>query len=200
MDEQQFSSTPAAPVSSTDDGGAVPERPWFVLRVKSRAEKTVRENLVRMGFDAIAATRFEYHTWRRGEQRKVERVLIPSVVFVRMNKSDQLAILHCPGVSSFMYDPLKRKGSINSWETLARISNRDMQVFRQMLAQEDVEVNFTASQFNIGEEVRIKGFDEAHNQAQIVRIFGDGKTYIGVRVGFLGCAYMELPLERIAKF
>ena len=191
--------------SSTDGGEAVPnplpleESPWFVIWVKARAEKSVRDNLLREGFEAFTATRQEIHTWRRGERRKVEKVLIPSIVFVRMQQQDRLAVERILNVNSLMRDPARKKEGVSSWDTLARINDYDMRLFQQMLMQEDAEVNFTSTDFVIGDYVRIKGFNEAHNKAQIVRIFDDSKTYVGLRVSFLGCAYMQLPLNRIVK-
>ena len=133
--------------------------PWFILWVKSRAEKSVRDNLIREGFEAFAATRQEIHTWRRGERRKVEKVLIPSIVFVRMQQQDRPAIERILNVNSLMRDPARKKEGVSNWDTLARISDYDMRLFQQMLMQEEAEVNFTSTDFVIGDYVRIKGFD-----------------------------------------
>ena len=195
--------------SSTDDGGAVPEtkpngqddspQPWYILWVKARTEKSVRDYLIREGFEAFAATRFEIHTWRRSERRKVETVLIPSVVFVRMKKEDRVFVERLTNVSSLMRDPAKRGARSKGGEEYAQVSNDEMLLFQQMLLQEDVPVNFISTDFSVGEYVRIKDFNEDHNIARVVRIIGDRKPYVGLRVSFLGCAYMEIPLSRIAK-
>ena len=190
--------------ASTDGGGAVPDPlqsslPWYVLWVNSRAEKSVRDALIGKGFQAFVATRKEVHKWRRGERRKVERVLIPSIVFVRMDKSDRKTIEDCQGVCSIMSDPARKKSGVSSWDTLARVSPEEMLFFQQMLTQEGAPVNFAPSDLVVGDYVRIKDFDEAHSKAQIVRIYGDNKTYVGLRVSFLGCAYMQVPLNRIDK-
>ena len=98
-----------------------------------------------------------------------------------------------------MRDPARKKESVNSWDALARITNDEMLLFQQMLGQEDTDVQFASADFSVGEYVRIKDFGEKHGKAQIVRIFGDTKTYVGLRVSFLGCAYMQVPLSRIMK-
>ena len=211
MEEPNVISPEVTSAISTDGGGAVSEtKPkgkdsnrssecWYVLWVNSKAEKSVRNNLIEKGFQAYVATRQEIHTWRRGERRKVEKVLIPSIVFVRMDRKDQRTIEDCPGVSALMRDPARKKEGISSWDKLARVSNDDMQVFQQMLGQEETDVNFTTTDFTVGEYVHIKDFPEGNNKAQIVRIYGDTKTYVGLRVSFLGCAYMQVPLNRIVK-
>lgn len=185
--------------TSTDVGGAVQESPWYVLWVKPRTEKSVRDNLLHLGIEAFAATRLEMHTWRRGERRKVEKVLIPSIVFVRIEKQDRPLVEHLMNVTSLMRDPAKRGARSKGGEEYASITNDEMLLFQQMLSQEDTQVNFASTNFTIGEYVRIKDFDEAYGKAQIVRIYGDKKTYVGLRVSFLGCAYMEVPLSRITK-
>jgi hypothetical protein len=116
-----------------------------------------------------------------------------------MDRKDQRTIEDCPGVSALMRDPARKKEGISSWDKLARVSNDDMQVFQQMLGQEETDVNFTTTDFTVGEYVRIKDFPEGNNIAQIVRIYNDNKTYVGLRVSFLGCAYMQVPLNRIIK-
>ena len=190
---------------STDDGGAVPEGqiqdplPWHVLWVKSRAEKAVRDALQRDGFEAFVATKHEMHIWRRGEQREVEKVLIPSVVFVRFKKTDRLKVERQLNVVALMRDPARKGTRTKGGDEFAVISDDEMQLFQQMLTQPDTEVKFTSTDFSVGEHVRIKDFDPKHSVAQIVRIFGDSKTYVGLRVTFLGCAYVEMPLDRIIK-
>lgn len=199
---------------STDGGGAVPEtatdsslegqdskdeRPWFVLWVNSKAERSVRDNLIGKGLDAFVPVRQEIHTWRRGERRKIDKVLIPSVVFVRMEQADRRIVEDCPGVNALMRDPARKREGLTGWETLARVSNDEMHLFKQMLGMEEMDVQFASADYSVGDYVRIKGFGDSSGKAQIVRIFGNNKTYVGVRVSFLGCAYMEVKKSRIEK-
>ena len=172
---------------------------WYILWVHSRTEKSVRDNLIHNGFEAFAATRKEVHTWRRRERRMVEKVIIPSVVFVRMEKQDRIIVERMMNVSCLMRDPARKGARSKGQDEYACISENEMHLFRQMLEQEETDVNFTTTDFTIGEYVHIKDFPEGNNIAQIVRIYNDNKTYVGLRVSFLGCAYMQVPLNRIIK-
>ena len=200
---------------STDGGGAVPEtatesslegqdakdeKPWFVLWVNSKAERSVRDNLIGKGLEAFVPVRQEIHTWRRGERRKIDKVLIPSVVFVRMEQADRRTVEDCPGVNAMMRDPARKREGLSGWDTLARITNDEMLLFKQMLGMEDVQIQFASTDYSVGDFVRIKGFGESSGKAQIVRIYGDTKTYVGVRVSFLGYAYMQVPINKIEKW
>ncbi len=199
---------------STDGGGAVPEtatdsslegqdskdeRPWFVLWVNSKAERSVRDNLIGKGLEAFVPVRQEIHTWRRGERRKIDKVLIPSVVFVRMEQADRRTVEDWTGVNAMMRDPARKREGLSGWDTLARITNDEMLLFKQMLGMEEMDVQFASADYSVGDYVRIKGFGDSSGKAQIVRIFGNNKTYVGVRVSFLGCAYMEVKKSRIEK-
>ncbi len=207
MAEHNISSPKTTPGLSTDGGGAVggsetephqiqqdsmPEKSWYILWVHSRTEKSVRDNLIHNGFEAFAATRKEVHTWRRKERRMVEKVIIPSVVFVRMEKQDRIIVERMMNVSCLMRDPARKGARSKGQDEYACISEDEIHLFRQMLEQEEADVNFTTTDFTIGEYVHIKDFPEGNNIAQIVRIYNDNKTYVGLRVSFLGCAYMQV--------
>ena len=135
----------------------------------------------------------------RRERRMVEKVIIPSVVFVRMEKQDRIIVERMMNVSCLMRDPARKGARSKGQDEYACISEDEIHLFRQMLEQEETDVNFTTTDFTIGEYVRIKDFPEGNNIAQIVRIYNDNKTYVGLRVSFLGCAYMQVPLNRIIK-
>lgn len=211
-----------SPAIDTDAGEAVARTaekpvaslPWYVLWVRPRGEKAVRDRLVDSGFEAYTATRREIHLWRskdmrhkeKKERKVVEVVVIPSVVFVRIagisesdrnRKRDQIQAT--PGVSAFMQDPSRKHPGSTFWHIIARVPDSELQLLRAMLGQEDFEVAFTPSQFALGEYVKVEGFDTGTHNPQIVRLPNDNKSYVGIRVDFLGCAYMEVPLNRIVK-
>ena len=100
-------------------------------------------------------------------------------------------------VISFMMDPAKRNNP-NGFRSFATIRESEMRLLKAMLGQEEYDVDFATS-FSLGEYVRIAGFDTYNDLAQIVELPGDKSSYVGVRVGFLGCAFMKVPVGRIIK-
>lgn len=172
---------------------------WYILLVNVRSEKSVRDALLRQGYEAYVATRKELHIWRRSERRVVERVLISSVVFVHVTEEQRRELLDFPNTRSFLTDPARAKEQGINRNPLAVVSDEEMNVLMQMLADDDADVAFATTDFAVGDYVRILGFDEQHNQAQIVRLPSDPATYVGVRVSFLGCAYMKVSPKQIVK-
>ena len=186
------------PATSTDGAVGVAAAKWYIGIVPPRAEKSVRDRLLSLGYEAYAATRKEQHVWRRNERHTVEQVLITNIVFVH-TVDKELEGLRQHRILSFMRDTAKKteRGST----PYAIVRDAEMQALQAMLTQDEYEVSFTPSDYTIGEYVSIIGFgtDTAPRLAQIVRLPNDNKDYVGIRVNFLGCAYMQVPMGRIVK-
>ena len=187
-----------APDIATDGAVNVPEKKWFVAYVPPRAEKSVRDKLLNTNHEAYVAARKELHIWGRGQRRIIEKVLIPCVVFVHVTNDDRSNVLTLPGVSSFMMDPAREK-SKEGRRQLAVIPDTEMEMLQAILRQEEFDVEFATTNFAVGDHVRVLGFDSGDRLAQIIRLPSDKSTYVGVRLDFLGCAYMQVPTDRIIK-
>lgn len=64
---------------------------WYVAIVAPRHEKAVVDRLQSQGVVAYAATQREMHRWANGRRRAVDRVVIPSMVFVHCSEQDPCA-------------------------------------------------------------------------------------------------------------
>ena len=197
-----------ATVDLTDEAGGVaksensdsqePEnqRRWYVVYVSPRSEKKVHQQLLDAHYESYIATRVEMHQWRNGQRKKVEVMMIHGVVFVKIQSTQTEEIRKFPLVYSFMMDPARHNRE--NLRSFAIIPDAEMRLLKAMLGQHEYDVNF-ATQFSVGEHVRIVGFEGYDGIAQIVKIPKDRSTYVGVRVSFLGCAYMQVPIARISK-
>ena len=173
------------------------QRCWYVAYVAPRSEKKVYKDLSNAGFEAYSPTRWEVHHWRNGRRKKIEQVLINGVVFVKVFSTQLDSIRIFPNVYSFMMDPARR-GNQQGLKTFAIIRDGEINLLKAMVGQGQYDVGFSSS-FSVGDYVRVKGFELYDELAQIVRLPGDKETYVGVRVGFLGCAYMQVPAAYIMK-
>ena len=182
----------------SDSEQAENERFWYVAFVMPRSEKKACEALTREAVEAYVPTQWRVHLWRNGRRKKIEQVLIPGIVFVKITHHQIEEVRKAPYVYSYMMDPAKRDNKYGE-KTFAIIPEAEMKLLQSMVAQEEYEVAFESTHFTIGEHVRILGFDTFGDTAQVVKLPGKKSTYVGVRVGFLGCAYMEVPSARIVK-
>ena len=173
------------------------QKAWYVVYVSPRAEKKVCESLLKAKYEAYIPTRWEIHLWQNGQRKKVEQVLIHGVVFVKIASTQTDEIRLFPMVYSFMMDPARKNTKANV-RSFAIIRESEMRLLKAMVGQEEYDVDF-ATRFSVGEHVRIAGFENYEETAQIVKLPNDKQTYVGVRVGFLGCAYMKVPINKILK-
>lgn len=76
-----------------------PGQPWFALWTRSRAEKSVHDQLTRKGIETFLPT---VNRWSRWKDRKklIAWPLFPGYCFARFNPADSLAVLTCSGVVS----------------------------------------------------------------------------------------------------
>lgn len=75
---------------------------WFVLYVKSRAEKKVAERLTLKNFEVFCPIKVELRQWS-DRKKLVEVPYFRSYVFVRMEKASRIKVLETPGVVNFVY-------------------------------------------------------------------------------------------------
>lgn len=152
---------------------------------RHNTEKAAAERLTAAGYDAYVATQEEYKVWPCGKRGRVERVVIPSVVFVRCAEPDRIAILKMPFMSRFMTD---RAGEANALgrKPVATIPDNQIQRLRFMLGNSDAPVTFTG-RFERGQRVRVVRGRLQGLEGQIVSD-PDGSSRLCIGVDLLGSA------------
>lgn len=173
------------------------EKHWYIAYVGSRAEKSVRDMLLKMGYEAFAATQWELHVWKNGRRKKIEQPVITQYVFVRVTEKERLQIVEFPEIHFFLTDKASATNAFGRHH-LATVPNVQMELLMTMLSDSENRVQFATSGFTIGEDVRVLGWGD-NITGTIVRLHGDKSRYIGIRIPQLGCAYMEVSPKRLLK-
>lgn len=78
------------------------EKKWFVVYTKSRCEKKVVENLTKAGIENYLPLRKELVQWS-DRRKEIEKIIIPSYVFVKIKENEQLNVRMINGVVNFVY-------------------------------------------------------------------------------------------------
>ncbi len=76
-------------------------RNWLVVCVQSNREKKTYERLTALGFEAFLPLQEEIHRWS-DRSKKVQRVVVPMVVFARLASTEYIQVLRLPSVNRFM--------------------------------------------------------------------------------------------------
>ncbi len=165
----------------------LPKR-WLVAYVKMHHERKVKERLDAMNIESYLPIQEEVRQWS-DRKKKIQRIVMPMLIFVRVDQKEQNQVLTLPAVFRYMI--------LRGEHQPAVIPDRQMENFRFMLDFSESTVNMESEMPQAGESVRvIKG--------SLKGLYGElisqeGKTRIAVRIDQLGYATVELPVSYVEK-
>lgn len=175
--------------ADVDVAGGVGVGGWFVVLVGHNGERAVGRRLGERGYEVYVALQREVRVWRDGRWREVDRVVIPSVVFVRCGEGERRDVLRTSGVRGFLMNRAGRGGS-----SVAVVPDVQLDRLRFMLGATDRRVDFVGEGLRAGMCVRVVRGALCGLCGEVV---GDGRSADGsvrllVRVDALGCACVEI--------
>ena len=116
-----------------DDG-----RLWHIAQVATSQEKTVRDKLLQLGYDAYVPTAKPKPS-AKGKQSE-GKALIPCIVFVRINEEERLLLVHFPFISKFMVDksaPVSKVG--RAVPPFVRYTDEQMEKLKARMETADID-------------------------------------------------------------
>lgn len=184
----------AAVLSGVDDAVGVPPGKWFVAIVNSRHEKTVAEKLEALGHSAYVAAQKEMRVWKNGRRKVVDRVVIPSVVFVNCTEKTRREIVNLPYIFRFMVNRSAESGALN--KPVAVIPDNEIAKLKFMLGQSDYPVNFEPISFKVKDNVRVIRGSLTGLVGEVVKE-SDGAHTLTVVIEHLGCAKVNIDAQDV---
>lgn len=193
--EQNYPKSTAVPMG-VDGAVGVSEAKWFVAIVNPRHEKSVAERLEDHDCTAYVATQRELHVWKNGRRKMVDRVVIPSVVFVKCTESVRKEIVALPFILRFMVNRSCSPGSLS--RPVAVIPDEQIARLRFMLGQSDMPVDFVPTVFRVNDNVRvIRGYFSGLT-GEIMKD-SDGSHVLVVGLSILGGAVVHVSPQDVEK-
>ena len=140
-------------VNVTNDREAYPKR-WVAALVHTNCEKKVATKLDKLGIENYVAIQKEEHQWS-DRKKKIDRIVIPMVVFVRLAKDEEDEFRRLPFIMKFLTYP-------GTNELATPIPDEQIEQIKFLLRHSESPVAFSAH-IEIGDAVRIvkgplKGF------------------------------------------
>ena len=132
-------------VNGTNDREAYPKR-WVAALVHTNCEKKVATKLEKLGIENYVAIQKEEHQWS-DRKKKIDRIVIPMVVFVRLAKDEEDRFRRLPFIIRFISYP-------GAEELATPIPNEQIESLKLLLANAESNVVFTEN-IEIGDAVRI---------------------------------------------
>ena len=132
-------------VYGTNDREAHPKY-WIAILVQMNTEQKSSTKLTKLGIKNYVPTQPEIHQWS-DRKKKIERIVIPMIVFVHVNKDTEKNLRTYSFVYKFISYPGQKEAAI--------IPDEQIEKLKFMLHHADSTVNFSDSIYKIGEEVEI---------------------------------------------
>lgn len=176
----------------------VEKRQWFVAIVGHNTEKASKQRLEAQGYDCYVASQQEVRVWRNGRRAKVDRVVIPSTLFIHCSERERRNIVALPYINRFMTDRAKSK-SASACRLPAVIPDQEIATLRFMLDQSDTPVTFSSIPFGIGAKVRVIRGKLAGLEGEVLSSDdADSDLYVGIdMLGYAKVTISPLDLEII---
>jgi len=164
----------------------ITKKVWLAAYVKMHHEIKTRDRLTAMGIENFLPVQEVIRQWS-DRKKKVNRVLIPMMIFVHVDKTQQTEVLTLSAVSRYMVLRNEHRPAI--------IPDKQMERFRFMLDNADETVTFNSDTMRAGEKVRVIKGPLAGLEAELITI--DGNSTIVVRIEQLGCATVEMNVSSV---
>ena len=168
------------------DREAHPKR-WIAALVQMCTEKKVGERLTKLGIENYVPTQTEIRQWS-DRKKKVERVVIPMVVFVHTDeKTERTLRMH-----SFIRKILTYPGQTNA----AVIPDDQIDRLKFMLRQSDSPVEMMEHHLQVGDKVQIVRGALQGLEGELYK--NVDKSMVAIRVEGLGYACVSVSVEDVA--
>lgn len=159
------------------------ERKWYAAYTRLFHERKTAENLKAMGIESFVPVRDEIHQWSQ-RKKKVTRVLIPQMVFIRANQEERMRALTLSSISRYMV--------LRGEHTPAVIPDEQMKQFMFMVDYSEETIEMFVTPLAPGQQVKVIKGPLAGMKGELVEI--DGKSKVVVRLDLLGCAGVDMPV------
>lgn len=175
-------------LAMNSEGKMTSGRRWLAAYVKMHHEKKVRDRLKEMGIECFLPVQEEVRMWS-DRKRKVERVLIPMMVFVHVDTIEQRSVISLPSVMRYMV--------LRGDHAPTVIPDMQMEQFRFMVDFSDTPVLFDSQLLRPGEKVRVIKGSLTGLEGELITV--DGKSGIAIRINQLGCAMVEMQSTMVER-
>ena len=163
-------------------------RRWLVAYIHVRHEKKVRENLTKMGIINFLPVQKVIRQWS-DRKKIVEAIVLPMMIFVKVNKEEQSEVLTLASISRYVYE--------RGHHEPAEIPEDQMKKFIFMLTNSEDLVEISDTNLTKGDDIIVTKGLLCGLEGEFLTV--NGKTKVMIRLDTLGCATVEVPKEYIDK-
>lgn len=180
-----------APLANGTNGREACPTRWIAVLVQVNCERRVAARLGKLGYETYVPTQEEVHLWS-DRKKKIDRLVMPMVVFVRIAENEEKWLRH----QSYVYRLLSLPGTDADKRGLATpIPDGQIEKLRFMLGNADDEV-VLVSDLKVGDAVRVASGPLRGLEGVVGEADGRG-TVVGVLIDGLGYACIKIAAKHL---
>ena len=168
-------------VNGTNDREARPKR-WVAALVQMNCEKKVATKLDKLGIENYVAIQTEEHQWS-DRKKKINRVVIPMVVFIRLVKDEEDKFRRLSFILKFITYP-------GSKELATPIPDEQIDKLKFLLHNADAKVSIIEN-LKVGDKVRLVRGPMKGLEGELSYI-EENKPIVAIRIDGLGYACVSV--------
>lgn len=184
-------------------GPNLPTRHWYIAIVGNNTERACGERLQKLftqwkikegkDCDVYVPIQKETRRWQNGKRVEVERVILPTLVFIRCTELERRKdIAYIPYIKRFF---LNISGSpVDGHRPVARIPDVQVANLRRMIEGAETPVSICARPLHLGERVRVNGGKLVGLEGNVLSE-DDGSTHLVIKIDILGCAMVKIARD-----
>jgi len=177
-------------VNVTDDRVAHPNV-WVAALVQTNCERSVAAKFDSLSIENYVAAQEEMHRWS-DRMKKVQRLVIHNIVFVRTTKERFAELKRYSFVRGLLTNPGQREPAV--------IPDQQIQTLQYMLGHSDTPVflDNDSKQLKLGGKVRVIRGSMRGVEGTICRL-REGDLHVGIHISSLGFAHVRVNVNDIQK-
>lgn len=179
---ESLNGTLVSPFVNVTNGREAHPKSWVAILVQMNTEKKVSEKLTKLGIENYVPVQSEIHQWS-DRKKKVDRIVIPMVVFLNIDKMQERSIKTFSFVYKFLSYPGQREAAVIPVDQIERL--------KFMLSNADSRVELINRELHIGEEVEVVRGPLKGLAGQLFYM-DDERPMVGIRLESLGCACVNV--------
>ncbi len=174
-----------AAANVTDGGEAVPKC-WYAACVRMNCERKVAGLIESLGIETFVPQQTQTRQWS-DRRKKVQVVVIPLIVFIRATEEEARRVMCLSQVSRLLSAPGQRKPAV--------IPDKQMDVLKFLLYQEEKAVAFSGKLAKKGDKVRIVRGHLAGVEGVVVQV--ENSKSLAIEINMIGYAMVKIDKEDV---
>lgn len=171
-------------------------RHWYVAIVNHNTERAVAARLDADDCECYVAAQTVMRVLPCGRRKQVERVVIPSLLFINCTETTRMRVVNTPYIYRFLTDRANQNNCYG--KNVAIIPDEQMRRLQFMLGNSDEPVEFVDNEYRRGDRVRVtrgpmcglEGLAESDSA---------GHAFIYVNLPVLGAARTKISLVDLER-